>query len=195
MDFDQDQVIVRATRYDAETTLGNCRGHRLGVRHDLLLIFLEGWLHRFLQAHRFRRNRVHQRTALRPWERQPVQFLGKRGLAEDQAAAWSTQCLMRSGGNDVGVGYWARMNSSSNETGNVGHIHKKERANGLRGFRDALEINDARIGARASDAHLGLMLCSEPFNLALVHPLIFLLHTLGYELVHPSGEIQRMSVR
>jgi len=86
---------------------------------------------------------VDQRTALGAGERQSVQLFGKRRFAQDEAAARTAQRFVRGGGDDIRVRHGAGMNARSNESGNVRHVHKKERANGFCGFADALKINDA----------------------------------------------------
>src|SRR5712675_2305965 len=49
MEFDQEKMVVRAARYDAEAVLRDGGGHGFGVGYHLLLIFLEGGLHCFFQ--------------------------------------------------------------------------------------------------------------------------------------------------
>src|SRR5216684_2850846 len=87
-------MVVRAAGDDAKPVLGYRGGHGFGVGHYLFLVFLEGRLHGFFQADCFRRNRVHQRAALRAGKGQLVQFLGKRRFAEHQPAAWPAMCAM-----------------------------------------------------------------------------------------------------
>ena len=182
-------MVVCPAGDNTEPALGNSCGHGFRVGHDLFLIFLEGRLHRFLQAHRLCRHRVHQRTALGPGECQLVQFLGKRRLAQDQAAAWPAQRFVRRRRNNVRVRNWARMHAHGHESGDVRHVHKKERANGLRGFGNALEIDDPRISAGTGDDHLWLVRAGELLDFVVVDALVFLFHAVGYELVHPPGEI------
>src|SRR6266699_3469634 len=101
-------------------------------------------------------------------------------LAQDQAAAWPSQRFVRRGRNNVRVWNWARMHAHGHESGNVRHVHKKERANGLRGFGNALEIDDPRIGAGPGDDHLWLLRAGELLDFLVVDALVFLFHAIGY---------------
>src|SRR6266566_1339793 len=89
----------------------------------------------------------------------------------------------------------AGMDARGNESRDVRHVHKKERANRSCGFADALEIDDTRIGTRASDDHFWLVLGGELLDLVVVDAFVFLFHPISYELVHATGKIQRMPVR
>ena len=60
---------------------------------------------------------------------------------------------------------------------------------------DALEVDHARIGARADHDHLRLVLVREPLELVVVDPLVVLPHAVGDDGVELAGEIQRMAVR
>ncbi len=136
-----------------------------------------------------------ERAALRAGEGQLVQLLGEGCFAKDHAAARAAQRLVRGGGNDVGMRHGTRMDACGDEAGDVGHVHKKEGANGFRGFADALEINDARIGAGAGDDHLWFVLGGKFFDFIVVNAFVFFFHAVGDELVHAAGEIQGMAVR
>src|SRR5258708_4154357 len=96
------------------------------------------------------------------------------------------------GGNDIGMWDRAGMYGGGDEPGDVRHVYKKERADGLGGFADALEIDDARISAGARDDHFRLLLGGKLFNFVVVDALVFLFYAVGDEFVHASGEVQRM---
>src|SRR5260370_40619541 len=119
-------MLVRAASTNAETMLGHRSGLGSCVGYVLILVFLEGGLHRFYQAHCFGRNRVHQRTAWRPREGELVEFLGKGGLAKHQSAARTAQGLVGRRRNDIRVRHGAWMNAGRDESGNVRHVHEKE---------------------------------------------------------------------
>ena len=87
------------------------------------------------------------------------------------------------------------MHARGDKSRNVRHVRKKEGANGLRGFTDALKINDPRIGACAGDDHLWFVFLGKLFDFVVIDAFVFLLHTVCHELVHASGEIQGMPVR
>ena len=173
---------------------GDGRRERFGIRRYLLLIALEARLHRFLKADGFGGDGVNERAALRAGEGELVEFLRKRGFTENHAAARAPQRLVGSGRDDVGVRYRTRMYAGGNESGDVRHVHEEERVYGFRDFADALEIDDARIGARSRHDHFGLVFVSELFDLVVVDALVFFANSIGNEVVHAAGEIQRVTV-
>ena len=61
-------------------------------------------------------------------------------------------------------------------------------------LRDALEIDDARIGAGARDDHFWFVLVRELFDFVVVDALVFFFHAVGNEFVHAAGKIQRVAV-
>ncbi len=84
------------------------------------------------------------------------------------------------------------MYSGGDESGDVRHVHKKERADGLGGFADTLEIDDARISAGARDNHFWLVFGGKLLNFVVIDAFVFFFHAVGHEFVHASGEVQRM---
>src|SRR5437588_12337575 len=195
MHFNQEQMIVGTATDDAESSFHDGRGHRFRVRDHLLLVFLEGRLHRLFEAHGFGGDRVDDRAALRAREGQLVQFFGVGGFAKNHAAARAAQRLVRGGGNDVGVGNRAWMDACGDQSRDVRHVHEKERADGLGGFAHALEIDNPRIGAGAGHNHFRLVLVRELVDLVVIDALVFLSNAVSHELVHAAGKIQRMAVR
>ncbi len=102
---------------------------------------------------------------------------------------------MRRRRDDIRVRHGAGMHARGHKSGDVRHVHKKEGTNGLRGFADALKINDPRIGACAGDDHLWFVFVRELFDFVVVDALIFLFHAISDKFVHSAGEIQRMPMR
>ena len=47
------------------------------------------------------------------------------------------------------------MLAGRDEPGDVSHVHEEQRIDGVRDLRQALEIDDARVGAGAGHDHLG----------------------------------------
>src|SRR5260370_42507000 len=89
----------------------------------------------------------------------------------------------------------AGMNAGGDESGDMRHIHEKERANGLRGFGNALKIDDSGVGAGAGNDHFWLVLVGKAFNLVVIYAFVFLFHVLTDEFVHWAGAIQPMPTR
>ncbi len=89
----------------------------------------------------------------------------------------------------------ARVHARRDQPRDVRHIHKKQRANRFRSFGHPLEFDHPRIRARTCHDHLRLVLARQPLNFVVINLLVILPHSVGDELVHPTGKIQRMSVR
>ena len=102
---------------------------------------------------------------------------------------------MRGGGDDVGVGNRAGVDACGNQTRDVGHVHEEEGLDGFGDFGDALELDDAGIGAGAGDDHFRLVLVGQLFDLVIVDALVILVHAIGDKFVHAAGEVERMTVR
>ncbi len=91
-EIDEHQMIVRAAADDAIAQRGECRGERLRVLHNLLLVFLEAGLQRFVEADGFRRDDVHEGAALHTGEDLAVDFFDQfLVVRQDHAAAWAAQ--------------------------------------------------------------------------------------------------------
>src|SRR6267378_7738706 len=141
-------MIVRTAGDDAETAFRDGRSHGFRVSYYLFLIVPERRFHSFFQANGFGGDRVDQRAALRSGEGELVQFFGEGGFAQYQPATRPAQRFVRGGGNDVGVRNRTWVHTGGHQAGDVRHVHEEKSADGFRGFGDALEINDSRIGAR-----------------------------------------------
>src|SRR6202171_1899722 len=150
-------MVVGAAGDDAEALLsdGSCEGLRVG--YHLSLVVAEGWLHGFLEANGPGGDGVNKRTALRAWESKPVELLGVSGAAEHYARTRTTQRFVRGRGDKVGVRHRARMHACGDQSGDVRHIHEKQRVDGLGDFADAFKLNDAGVGAGSRDDHLRLV--------------------------------------
>ena len=75
------------------------------------------------------------------------------------------------------------------------HVGDDRRADVAADRADALEVDHARIGARADHDHLRLVLVREPLELVVVDPLVVLADAVGDDGVELAGEVQRMPVR
>ncbi len=194
MHVNEEKVIVGTAGDDAESQVGEGSGEGLGVDGDLLLIFTEGRLHGFLEADGFGSDGVHERAALDAGEGEFVDLFGEGGAAEDQAAARAAQGLVSGGGDDIGVGHGAGVHAGGDKTRDMSHIHEEKGVHGLGDGGDALEVNDAGIGAGAGDDHLGFVLVGKLFDFVVVDALVILANAIGDELVHAAGKIERMAV-
>ena len=78
--------------------------------------------------------------------------------------------------------------------GDVRDVGKHARANALRDFADAFEVDDARISRRAADKQLRLMFFGEPLQLVVVDRFRFPRHAVVRDSIAQAGKIQRMAV-
>ena len=60
--------------------------------------------------------------------------------------------------------------------------------------RDPLEVDDARVGARADHDHLRLVLVREALELVVVDPLIVFADAVRHDGVELAGEVERVAV-
>src|SRR5207253_8128281 len=125
VNFYEKKMIVGASGDDVKAVFGDCGCEGFGVFRDLLLVFRESWLHRFFQANRFCSNGVDKRAPLDAGESELVEFFCERGFAEDQAAAWAAKSFVRGGADEIGVRHGAGVNTGSDESCNVGHVHEE----------------------------------------------------------------------
>ena len=92
---DQEEMAVGAPGDDAKAALVHDFRHHARVVEHLLLVVLEFARLRFLEAHRLRRDHVHQRTALQTREDRRVDHFLVLRVREDQPAARTAQRLVR----------------------------------------------------------------------------------------------------
>ena len=93
-------------------------------------------------------------------------------------AARPAQCLVRRRRDEIGVRHRARVHAGGDEPGDVRHVGDHRRADRRGHLADALEVDDARIGARADHDHLRLVLVRQPLQLVVVDPLVVLPHAV-----------------
>src|SRR5262249_22029184 len=113
----------------------------------------------------------------------------------DESATRAAESLVRRSAYEISVGHGARVNARGDESGDVGHVHEKDGSIVARGFRDAWEIDDARIGAGSRNDHFRFMLGGEAGDRVVVNLFRVPPDAVGDELVHAAGEIERMAVR
>ncbi len=105
---DEHQVVIGATRHEAEA-LGHERlRQRTRVLHDLTRVVAEFRLRGFVERDRFGRDHMHQRAALQPREHRLVDGRRMLSLREDAAAARAAQRLVRREGHDIGIRHRVR---------------------------------------------------------------------------------------
>ncbi len=167
---EQEQVIVSAAGDHLIAALDEHLCHGLGVVDDLLLIGLEFRLHGLLEAHRLGSDDVHQRAALGTGEDGRVElFLDVFvGLGQDQATAWAAQSLVRSGGHHVGEGNRVRVQTGSDQTGDVGHVDEQQRPDLVSDGAKAREIEGLGVGGKAGNDDLRLVFHGQTLDFVVI---------------------------
>jgi hypothetical protein len=128
---DKHQVIVGAARNNAITVLSQSGRERFGVSDDLPLIFPELRLKRFVKTNRFRCNHMHERAALHSREKRRVDLFSEFFLAQHDAAARPAQTFVRRGRDKLRMRNRARVLTSGHQPGDMRHVDKQNRANGV----------------------------------------------------------------
>ena len=87
------------------------------------------------------------------------------------------------------------MNPGGDESGNVRHVGDNGCTDRLPDRGEPLEVDYARVRARADHDHLGLMLVRKLLEFVVVDPLVVFAHAVRNDRVKLAGKIERVSVR
>ena len=188
---DEHEVVVGAAGDEAEAALDHRLGQRRGVVDDLLDVGLELGLQRLAEGDGLGGDDVLERAALDAGEDRLVERLGVLLLAQDDAAARTAQRLVRGGGDEVGVRHRRGVRAGGDEAGDVGHVDHEHAPTSLAISREALEVDDARVGAGAGDDHLGPVLLGEALDLVVVDRLGLGVQAVGHDLEQLAREVDR----
>ena len=146
-------MIVRASRNDAETVLGDTGGKRFCVQHHLSLILAELRLERFVETNRFGRDHVHQRSSLHPRKNGGVDRFGKLLLAKNDPAARPAHALVRRRGDEVCMRHRGRMFARGDESRDVRHVDEEKRVDRVSDLPKPGKIQEPRIGRSPGGNH------------------------------------------
>ena len=191
----QHQMIIRTAGNDLDITAKQPLAERLRIVHNPLLVYLEIIGERFLEADSLGRDHMHQRASLNAGEDRliKVELIRSLLVAQDQAAAGSSQGLMGSGGHHIRIGDWRGMQPCRHKAGNMGHIHHQHCANLIRNLTELLKINGAGIRGSACDDHLRLRLQRDLTQLIIIDETI-IIHAIGHNMKILPGHIHRTPV-
>src|SRR5690554_3292375 len=166
----QEQVVLSTAGYHIEAALDEYFRHGLGVLQDLLLVFLEFRLQRFLEADRLSRNHMLQRAALGAGEHGRVEFLFDLfvGTGEDHAATGTTQGLVGRGSDHVRNGNRVGTDAGRHQTRHLGHIHKQVGTYFVDNSPEAGKVQSPAAGRPAGHEHLRLVPHREALYFVIV---------------------------
>ena len=196
-EVEQHQVILGATRDDVIAAREEDFDHRLGVIQHLFLVFGERRIQRFEEGNRFRRDHLHQRAALHTGEDSGIEFLLQLfiGAGEDETAARAAQGFVRGGGNDIGNRHRVRVQPRCDQPGDVRHIDQQISADAVGNLAETLEIKNLRIGGKAGDDHLRLVLAGHALQRVVINQAGFQVKAVVNGVVQPAGKADRRAVR
>mmetsp|Transcript_8306 Transcript_8306/g.12087 ORF Transcript_8306/g.12087 Transcript_8306/m.12087 type:complete len:440 (-) Transcript_8306:187-1506(-) len=184
----QQKVVVGAIGDQIEALLFQGVAQGLGILENLLLVGLVLRLHRHLQCHSQRRDRLVMWATLEAREHSRIDSLlqvphdrlstlidSTLSLAvEDHRSARAAQGLVGGSGDDVGILEGGGKHAAKNEAGNVGHVCDQVGAALVGDGPHAGVVDEAAVGAGAgnqdlrSDAHgelLALVVVNEACGL------------------------------
>ena len=87
------------------------------------------------------------------------------------------------------------MLAGGDEPGDVRHVDHEQRVDVVRDLAEALEVDDARIGARAGDDHLWPDLARLDRERVVVDARVVLAHAVRVNLEPLAAEVDRRAVR
>ena len=125
-------------------------------------------LQRFAEADRLAGDDVHQRPALNAGEDAAVDRLAVLFLGEAQAGPRAAERFVRRRGDEVGDRHGVVVQSGRDQARVVGHVDHQLRADFAGDLGELVVRNLARIGARAGDDQLRLVLAGQPGDLVEV---------------------------
>ena len=86
----------------------------------------------------------------------------------DQAASWTTQCLVCGGGNNISVQNRVLMQASCNQTSDMSHIDKEISADFMRNLSKFIKADFSWICRSAGNDHFWFVFQSELTNFIVV---------------------------
>ena len=149
---------------------------------------------RFLKAYRFRRDNVHQRTALCTGEYGLVYGVGKFFFAQYHAAPWPAQRLMGSRRHNVGIRHGVHVQPHRRKACNVSHIHHEEGARLIGYFAEFLIVYLTRVRRRARNDQLRSYIERLFAHLVVIYALRLGIEAVGIEGIVLTGHIDGASV-
>ena len=179
---------------DPQTALGEFFRQDLRVFGNLLAVGLKFRCKRFTERHGLGGNHVHQGTALHAREHRGIDLLFKFRTAENDAAARTSQALVRRGRHNVGVAEGARVDACGDKPGVVRHINHQKGADAMRNLGKALEINLEGISRSPGHDELGLGFLGKALDFIVVDLFVFS-EAVGHAVEELAGEIKVHAVR
>ncbi len=146
------------------------------------------------ETNRLSSNHVLERAALGAGENRGIDRLSKLGLTKNQAAARTTQRLVRRGGHEIGVRNRRRMDPRCHEAGDVGDVRQQERTVFFGDLSETGEVDFAGISRGADGDHLRFLALRHFFHLVVINPTVRA-DAVMHDGVKFAGKIRGVAVR
>jgi hypothetical protein len=98
------------------------------------------------------------------------------------------------GGDDVGIGHRVGVQAGGDEPGEVGHVDHQVGADGVGDGPEALEVEEAGVGAPAGEQQLRLALVGDPLDLVHVDPAVLGADLVRRNVVEAAGDVDLHAV-
>jgi hypothetical protein len=138
-----------------------CSGEHPGVAQNIALVLFEIFAQRFAEGYGLGRYDVYERAALHARKEFAINFGRVLFAAEDETAARAAQRLVRGRRHVIGVRHGRGMKAGGDGPGDVRYVCEHASADRACDFAYALEVYDARVGARAADDEPRLVLLCD----------------------------------
>src|SRR5207248_9885577 len=99
-----------------------------------------------MKTNRFRRDNVHERSALDSGKNGRVDLFREFFLAENDSAARAAQTFVGGGGDELRVRNRSWMLAAGDQTRNVRHVDEEERTHRVGDLAHPVKIDDSRLG-------------------------------------------------
>src|SRR5918998_397297 len=193
---DQDQVVVRPAGDEVEAAFQEAIRQSAAVLDDLPGVGVELRLQGLAEGHRLAGYRVHEGPALHPGEDAAVHLLGELLAAEDHAAARPAQRLVGRRSHDLAVRDRRGVDVGGDEPRYVGHVREEVGFDLVGDLAEPLELEDARVGARAGQDHPRSLAQRDLAQLVVVYVAVVADAVVDYGVgaarevePHPVGEV------
>ncbi|KAF5052325.1 hypothetical protein DSECCO2_409870 [anaerobic digester metagenome] len=188
-------MVVGASGDEPKPGIAQDRRHRLGILDHLAGVVPVRGLQRLCKTDGFRRDRVHQGTALHPGEDRLVDRLCMLLAAEDEPAARTTQGLVGGRCDEVDDARRVRVDARGAKPGDVRDVRHAVGIDPVGDLLECLEVDLTRVGRSPADDHCRLHLLRLLLDHTIVEGLSGEVDAVLVDLVHLAAERDRGTVR
>ena len=198
-------MVVCTTTYDAEATTHQIVSENCCVLLHLHGIILPGWLQILIEGNSLGSDDVLQWTALLTREYGRIQehahlldlaLLGSQAprivkilTHQNDTATRTTEGLVGSRSNDVGIFQWVVQKTCCNQTRRVSHINHEECTHLVGNLAHTCIIPLTAVGTTTTDNQLRFVFQSQLLHFVIIHATGFLVEVIADRVVEESGSV------